>query len=82
LLLKEFETFLIRRNVSFQQREELMSQYSLDALQSAVGKPTIALLGSSLTRYKNQRARTYVATFANILLFIYHLFEHGVSDVT
>jgi len=44
LLFEVFETFLISRNVSFQQREELMSQYSLDAFQSTVVKPPITLL--------------------------------------
>jgi len=81
-LLKEFETFLISRNISFQQCKELVSQYSLDAFQSTTGKPTITFLESDLTCCEIQPAHAYVATFADILLLIYRSFEHGVSDVT
>jgi len=82
LLLEEFETFLISRNISFQQCEELVPQYSLDAFQSTAGKPTITFLESDLVFRENQPAHAYIATFADILLPIYHSFEHGVSDVT
>ena len=82
LLLKEFETFFISRNISFQQCEELVSQYSLDAFQSTAGKPTITFLESDSTCCENQLAHAYITTFADILLLIYHSFEHGISDVT
>lgn len=59
-----------------------MSQHSFDAFESTAGKPPITLLESELTRCKDQSARAYVTAFANILLLIYHFFEHGVSDVT
>jgi len=81
LLLKEFETFLISRDISFQQREELVSQNSLDAFQSTIGKPTITFLEDSLTCFLNEPAHAYITTFADILLFVYHSFEHGISDV-
>ena len=59
-----------------------MPQYGLDAFESTAGKPPITFLESDLTRCKDQSPRAYVATFADILLLIYHFFEHGVSDVT
>jgi hypothetical protein len=58
-----------------------MSQHSLDAFESTAGKPSITFLESVLTRCKDQSTRAYVAAFADILLFIYHFFEHRVSDV-
>jgi hypothetical protein len=59
-----------------------MSQHSFDALESPAGKPPITLLESDLARYKDQSTRAYVTAFADILLLIYHFFEHGISNVT
>ena len=46
LLFEKFETFFVGGNVSFEQREEFMSQHGLDALQGTASKPAVTFLKS------------------------------------
>ena len=48
LLFEKFKTFFVSCNVSFEQSEEFVSQYCLDALQGTASKPAITFLESDL----------------------------------